>query len=143
MPAVLCAILLAQELETTQDDVKQQVRQVEVRTGHHTWKSRREGAALGDLTSLSAKVSGCSTRCGLCLRKVHLLADVIALVKTQLATHPPASPSTQAAASPALLSDMLDILSQRAKISIADNEFIQRRVDIQLNAVSWFPHPRF
>ncbi|KAK5079249.1 hypothetical protein LTR64_002329 [Lithohypha guttulata] len=134
MPALLCAVLLALEVEKSQDEIKKQVRQVEVRTGHHDWKSRKEGAALGDLTSLSAKMSGCSTRCGSGLRKAYVLIDVLDFVDTQLASMVSGAHDRVKERRRKIL-DMVQILRKRAKVSIGDNEFIQRRVDIQLNAL--------
>jgi len=136
-PALIVAILLSSEVERTQDDIKRQVREVEVRTGHHNWKSRSERAALGDLTSLSAKMSGLSTRCGSCLRKQHILVEVLDFVSGQLLNPNSTEPATegpQSAYSAAL--DMVDMLRKRASVQKTDNMFIQRRVDTQLEAVS-------
>jgi len=131
-PALICAILLSLEVERMHDNIKRQVRQVEVRTGHHNWRSRSERAALGDLTSLSAKMSGSSTRCGSCLRKQHTLIEVLDFVSTQLRSTRP----EHLKESYALLLDMVSLLQKRADAQKADNIYIQRRVDTQLNAVS-------
>jgi len=136
-PALICATFLSLEIETTQDEVKRQVRQVEVRTGHHSWKSRTERPALGDLTSLSAKMSGSSIRCGSCLKKQRSLTEVLDFISSQL--HSPtltglAPKGSTVSQSYAL--DMVNMLQKRVTAQEADNSFIQCRVDTQLNAVS-------
>lgn len=136
-PALICATLLSLEVERTQDDIKKHVRQVEVRTGHHNWKSRSERAALGDLTSLSAKMSGSSTRCGSCLRKQHTLTEVLVFVSSQLQSTMLRGPTTVGSTDPhSCVLDMVKMLQKRANAQKTDNSFIQRRVDTQLNAVS-------
>ena len=136
IPALICATLLFLEIEQKQEEIKQQVRQVEVRTGHHDWKTRSEGAALGDLTSLSAKMSGCSTRCGSSLRKQHLLVEVLEFVKREASMLLAPVAAIHHHLATGNMSDAFHVLVGRATALRTDNGFIQHRVDTQLNAVS-------
>jgi len=67
----------------TRESIKQSVRQVEVRTSYHDWKSRVEAPALGNLIGLAAKMSGCSTRIESCLRKQHVVDDILPWISGQ------------------------------------------------------------
>lgn len=85
VPGLVGAILLSSEIDTALNALKQKVREVEARTGYHEWQTRNESAALGDLESLSAKMSGCETRTAALIRKIEMLRQLTAFLAEQLA----------------------------------------------------------
>ena len=73
-PVLLCMILLCREVDNLLIDVKNQVRQAEVRTGHHRFANRFEMPASGDLVQLSAAMSGCMSNLAVLTRRLGVLA---------------------------------------------------------------------
>lgn len=143
LPALLASILFSIEIGGTQETVKQSVRQVEVRTGHHDWKSRAEAPALGDLTGLAAKMSGCSTRIESCLRKQHATDDILLWISEQCNA---SIQGSRCAAVPEQVKEIQAItrtLQDRARAQLIDTEFVKARVRTQLDAVRSKPTVRF
>ena len=135
--ALLCTALFSLETQETQEAIKGQVRQVEVRTGHHAWKSRAEPPALGDLFALAAKMSGCESRLGSCLRKQRMLAEMITFIERNCqVSGPKVQPLVGSEAVLATILDALEPLKQRTTSQQIDSDFIQSRVKIQTDAVS-------
>lgn len=135
--ALLCTALFSLETQETQETIKGQVRQVEVRTGHHDWKTRAEPPALGDLIALAAKMSGCESRLGSCLRKQRVLTELVTFVQRNCALPGhmgQACPDSDGALASIL--EALEPLKQRATAQQIDSDFIQSRVKIQTDAVS-------
>ncbi|KAK0736538.1 hypothetical protein B0T21DRAFT_384036 [Apiosordaria backusii] len=153
-PALLCSLLLAHELDTTLDDIKKVVREVEARTGHHRFTSRRETQpAAGELGQLSAQMSGCAAKLANGTRKLKLVEEINRLI-TQNA---PSSPATQheetllsSAVSrrsyqtlpveaetthPAAPTAWITLLSHRATMQQTDLTYTQSRIDIQIRAL--------
>ena len=150
MVAFLCSVLLSSEIDRDQNLVKQEVREVEVRTGYHRWASRNEQAASGDLTVLSAKMSGCATKMASCSRKIKVVQELNEFIVEQLQKlrhSQPVSPSDAGAgsqmssnhvsdqSSKRLLEDNVSLIQKRAKLQQIDTDFFQSRITIQLNAV--------
>ena len=127
IPALIVAILFSTEIDKTHEALKQEIRRVEVRTGHHAWRSRTEEPALGDLIGLAAKMSGCSTRAASCLRKQHTLSEIL---NSMLEHCDDRSTGDEA------MIDMIQTLRTRATAQQIDTEFIRHRNQIQLEAVS-------
>ncbi|KAK4937917.1 hypothetical protein LTR10_021558 [Elasticomyces elasticus] len=134
--ALFSMVLFTQEIQDTQEAIKQQVRHVEVRTGHHDWKSRVEKPALGDLVALAAKMSGCETRIGSCLRKQSVLNEMIAFFEKDsgdigISEKDDEIPHELLA----LVLESVAILKRRAAAQEIDTTFIQRRVRTQIDAI--------
>ena len=143
---LLCSILFSIEVEEKQASIKSQVRAVEVRTGHHAWKSRKEPPALGDLIALTARMSGCDTKIASGLRKQKMLAEMINFVEERadmLQSDHNDLRDDQAEMVKNVLENIKP-LKQRATAQRIDIEFVQRRVKTQLDAVSTgCPLPRW
>jgi len=137
LPALMAAVLFSMEIDKTQNAVKQQVRQVEVRTGHHDWKSRAERPALGDLITLAAKMSGCGTRIGSCTRKQSALADILSFVRELCELDHAGSHDVTYSTHVEAILDTAHTLATRAKSQRTDTEFIKNRIQTQLDAVGY------
>ncbi|KAK3343553.1 hypothetical protein B0T25DRAFT_614708 [Lasiosphaeria hispida] len=76
-PAFLCSLMLSQEMDTTLDDIKGTVREVEARTGHHRFTTRRQTRpAAGELGNLSAQMSGCAAKLANGTRKLQVIESL-------------------------------------------------------------------
>jgi len=138
MIAFLCSLLLSGEVDFHQSAIKQEVREVEVRTGYHRWTSRQESPASGDLAALSAKMSGCGTKMASCARKVKVVQEMNEFILEQLQEQqrrqgnlgPPLE-------SHRLLENNIKLVQRRAKMQRLDTEFFQNRISIQITAVRY------
>ena len=73
-PAFLCSLMLGQALDGTLEDIKTAVREVEERTGYHRFSTRRQRRpAAGELSSLSANMSGCAAKLANGTRKLKVV----------------------------------------------------------------------
>ncbi|KAL2019778.1 hypothetical protein VTK56DRAFT_9222 [Thermocarpiscus australiensis] len=76
-PALLCGLMLAHELDSTLEDIKAAVREVEARTGHHRFTTRRQTQpAAGELGHLSAQMSGCAAKLANGTRKMKVVEAI-------------------------------------------------------------------
>ena len=151
MPAFLCSTLLSSEINATQNAVKQEVRETEVRTGYHRWSSRREQRASGDLSALSAKMSGCASKYASVKRKIEVVQDLNEFMLEETSNLRVKSPDgTSGARGDGLelnergraLENHITLMQRRTKMQKVDAEFFEQRVKVQLNAVR-SPLPRF
>lgn len=124
LPALLVAILFSIEIDTTQANIAKEVRQVEVRTGHHNWKSRAENPALGDLVHLTATMSGCSGRMASCIRKQKTLRDIYDAILDDRNSN-----------SLSQLASTLNTVKRRRRAHEIDSDFMTQRIRTQLEAV--------
>ena len=58
------------------EDVKKQVRKIEVRTGHHSFRSRSDRPATEDLFTLAARMSGCTLKLASATRKLGIIEQL-------------------------------------------------------------------
>lgn len=72
-PAFLCSLALSGEFDDTTEGIKADVREVEVRTGHHRFSHRQERPAAGELGNLSARMSGCAAKLANGSRKLSVV----------------------------------------------------------------------
>lgn len=72
-PAFLCSLVLSGEFDDTVEGIKSDVREVEVRTGHHRFSHRQERPAAGELGNLSARMSGCAAKLANGSRKLSVV----------------------------------------------------------------------
>ena len=156
--AYACCLLLSREVDESQQEIKQEVRAVEARTGYHRWRRRDdEQAAEGQLARLSANMSGAATKLESVLRKTSIVLHLIdflieelerqtqrdattGIASTLLTTKPqlvstPRNTTTLACESRIRMKDEALILKSRARMQSLDTDFIRKRIDIQLTAV--------
>lgn len=137
VPAVLAAIIFSVEVDNAQEAVKEELRKVEVRTGHHQWRSRAEPPALGDLVSLAAKMSGCGTRISSCIRKQHAICEIQDFIgRFCKRSSKTADVSQCSSLDNSAVREVTATLSARTKSQQMDSSFIKHRVQTQLDAVS-------
>ena len=149
-PALLCSLMLAHELDTTLEDIKDAVRTVEARTGHHRFASRHQTTpAAGELGSLSAQMSGCAAKLANGTRKMKVVEAINDFIQQHAAHEPaPSRPTTQASiflpdTKPPLFSPFSDpfskpqmeLLQQRVQMQAIDTAYVQQRVQIQIAAL--------
>jgi hypothetical protein len=150
-PAFLCSLMLSQELDTTLDDIKTVVRNVEARTGHHRFSTRRQvRPAAGELGSLSAEMSGCAAKLANGTRKLKVVEALNAfMLKNAKYNIPPQVQNTPAVfmggtdeksrpeqISPAaILKSHLGLISQRVEMQFVDSAYVQQRVQVQIAAL--------
>ncbi|KAM7198326.1 hypothetical protein V8F33_005117 [Rhypophila sp. PSN 637] len=129
-PALLSSLVLAQDLDSTLEDIKTVVRHVEARTGHHRFSTRRQTRpAAGELGSLSAEMSGCAAKLANGTRKLK----VIEALNSFLADHDshPGSGSPL----PRTMKSHSSLLSHRAQMQEIDITCTHQRVQIQIGAL--------
>ncbi|KAK4454894.1 hypothetical protein QBC34DRAFT_391015 [Podospora aff. communis PSN243] len=150
-PAFLCSLMLSQELDTTLDDIKTVVRNVEARTGHHRFSTRRQvRPAAGELGSLSAEMSGCAAKLANGTRKLKVVEALNAfMLKNADYDIPPQVRNTPAVfmgdtdeksrleqiSSATILRSHLDLISQRVEMQFVDSAYVQQRVQVQIAAL--------
>lgn len=76
VPALMCSILCYREIDGLMNNIKQQIRQTEVRTGHHRFTTRVERPATGELLMLSAEMSGCLSRLANFTRRLGIMREL-------------------------------------------------------------------
>lgn len=133
LPALLGAIVASLDIDACLEKVKQQVQEVEVRTGHHDWQSRASKPALGDLIKLAASMSACETRISSNIPRQSTIEDIIKLVNDGCR-----GPGVDASCGD--LSNITQTLSARVTAQRRTSEYFRARVQTQLAAVSVLPH---
>lgn len=136
LSTLITSILFSMEIDDVQERVKQDVRQVEVRTGHHDWKSRGEAPALGDMIGLAARMSGCSTRIESSLRKQRARTDFVRRIMEQCSLISQNSTSSALVKQIEEVQAITKVLDDWARAQLIDTEFVKARVQVQLDAVS-------
>ena len=134
MPAVVCSILLYQEVLATHKQVKVQVNEMEARTGHHIYKSRSVKPALGDLLDLSARMSGCGAKIAGSLRKLGVIEELKVFIREQFAYCVEGFGSSVWTRSQ--IQPIMQVIERRARLQKLDADSIDRRVQTQKDAVS-------
>ncbi|GAB1312587.1 hypothetical protein MFIFM68171_02797 [Madurella fahalii] len=145
-PALLCSLMLAQELDSTLEDIKTAVRKVEERTGHHRFSTRRQTQpAAGELGHLSADMSGCAAKLANGTRKMKVIEALNEFIQQH---------SQAQIRGPMYLSDMgtknlgesvlhdggfsrshIDLLRHRVQMQAVETAYMQQRVQIQIAAL--------
>ena len=140
--ALLCGLMLGTEVDRAQYLIKEEVREVEVRTGFHRWAERKEQPAAGNLAALSARMSGCATKMASIARKIKMIQEVCGFIIEQLppteqpVRHADGKESDNAdAESTSTLIHFSRLLMKRAEMQQIDVDFFHQRVSIQLGAV--------
>jgi len=140
--------MLAHSLDNTLEDIKTAVREVEARTGHHRFASRRQTQpAAGELGSLSAQMSGCAAKLANGTRKMKVVEAINEFIRqhncwkhedtvekgdayvADFKTSTFRGPGHNFSAS------HLDILQHRVQMQAVDTAYVQQRVQIQIAAL--------
>ncbi|KAL2148876.1 hypothetical protein VTH82DRAFT_1562 [Thermothelomyces myriococcoides] len=154
-PALLCSLVLAHGLDSTLEEIKTAVREVEARTGHHRFASRRQTQpAAGELGSLSAQMSGCAAKLATGTRKMKVIEAINDFIsqhnnsnnssagsgKTEDQAVQTARRVESKVGSSWLLGhgfshSYLDLLRHRVQMQAVDVAYVQQRIQIQLSAL--------
>ena len=134
-PAFICALNLGREIDDDQSKIKQEIREVEVRTGYHRWAGRVERPATGDLAVLSAKMSGCATKMASVTRKTRFVQHLHKFILSNLPAPDVSQQHTAARQRVLDLQSATALLSSRAEMQTVDTDFIQHRISVQLTAL--------
>ncbi|KAK1830693.1 hypothetical protein QBC39DRAFT_101446 [Podospora conica] len=160
-PAFLCSLMLSQELDTTFEDIKMVVRNVEARTGHHRFTTRRQTKpAAGELGTLSAQMSGCAAKLANAQRKLKVVEAMLTFIlqhaqvqepqvlprtrttdfgceKSFFSTKvTPIPPTISDGPTPsALLMQTVGTMRHRAEMQAVDHTYVQQRVQVQIAAL--------
>jgi hypothetical protein len=151
-PALLCSLVLAHGLDSTLEDIKAAVREVEARTGHHRFASRRQTQpAAGELGSLSAQMSGCAAKLANGTRKMKVIEAINEFISQHNLWRPPNVPDqeqeniyptqTNTRACPTgeprdeFSASHLNLLQHRVQMQAVDAAYVQQRVQIQIAAL--------
>ncbi|KAK4221982.1 hypothetical protein QBC38DRAFT_107438 [Podospora fimiseda] len=121
-PALLCSLMLGYELDRTLEEIKNIVREVEARTGHHRFTSRRETQpAAGELGHLSAQMSGCAAKLANGSRKLRVVEEINNLISRNChATDQ---------------ERWMELVSHRTGMQQTDLTYTSSRVDVQIRAL--------
>jgi len=130
------AIMMSAEIDENQLRTKQDLRQTDVRTGYHKFAYMSEHAAEGDLQELSARMSGHAAKLASTCRKLRLIKDLYVFISERLEQNATTPAGKPAKASSELLKSHLELLDKRLQMQFVDREYIERRVNIQINVVS-------
>ncbi|KAK4245099.1 hypothetical protein C7999DRAFT_43350 [Corynascus novoguineensis] len=148
-PALLCSLVLAHGLDNTLEDIKAAAREVEARTGHHRFASRRQTQpAAGELGSLSAQMSGCAAKLATGTRKLK----VVEAINDFISQHDPGKSGRIKGEEEAayiagsqgrsahgfthsLSASSLGLLRHRAQMQAIDVAYVQQRVQVQIAAL--------
>ncbi|KAK0706220.1 hypothetical protein B0T26DRAFT_655937 [Lasiosphaeria miniovina] len=135
-PALLAGLVLGHELDSTLDEIKLAVRQVEERTGHHRFTSRRQTQpAAGELGSLSAQMSGCAAKLANGTRKLKVVDALNEFMLHDAALAGDNGTTTTSAADDAAVARNMQLLQHRASMQAVDTAYVQQRIQIQIAAL--------
>lgn len=151
-PAFLCAIMFIHQLDETSNGIKTEVREVELRTGHRrNTRRRQEAPASGELGHLSAKMSGCASKLASGVRKIKVAEALNDFISAH--TTPPDNTENSDDSSTSLivasqgqskpvpvsgkkiLESSTDLIKDRIRMQVVENEYMQQRVQIQIAAL--------
>jgi hypothetical protein len=152
-PALMCSLTLAHGLDSTLEDIKSAVREVEARTGHHRFASRHQTQpAAGELGHLSAQMSGCAAKLANGTRKMRVIEAINDFISQQASRSPPPRATKPRKKSEIYVADyaretptapapepfspsQLDLLRHRVQMQAVDTAYVQQRVQIQIAAL--------
>ncbi|KAL2130241.1 hypothetical protein VTI74DRAFT_6718 [Chaetomium olivicolor] len=146
-PALLCSLVLAQGLDSTPSDIKVAVREVEARTGHHRFASRRQTQpAAGELGHLSAQMSGCAAKLANGTRKMKVIEAINEFISQHASQKPRKAPRRESyriaddevqeqTLTEPFPASHIDLLRHRVQMQAVDTAYVQQRVQIQIAAL--------
>ncbi|KAI5467162.1 hypothetical protein BGZ63DRAFT_418883 [Mariannaea sp. PMI_226] len=139
-PAFLFTFMLSTEIEETVAGMKPRIQEVETRTGHQSFESKRKGAASGLLGELSAEMSGSASKLASAERKsktIEKLTDFILKHSGEEAIVSTASPQTAGINldGDSLMRSHVNVLRERLSMQSLDNAYTLKRVQLQIEAL--------
>lgn len=135
-PALMCAILLCREVDGLMNNIKQQVRQTEVRTGHHGFTTRVERPATAELLSLSAEMSGCLSNLAVITRRLGIVHELEKFTLEEFRKLRKGASSGEKSTVAEQFMTNIKTIRQHSVMQKLDTEFFTCRAQIQQNAVS-------
>ncbi|RDW66955.1 hypothetical protein BP5796_09704 [Coleophoma crateriformis] len=135
LPALMCSILCCREIDSLINTVKHTVRQVEVRTGHHTFMSRSEPPATGDLLRLSADMSGCISNLAVNTRRLGVLRELNKFIIDKAFDSQKTKNCDKASNSLKELISNIKTIQKHSEMQKLDVEFFASRAQIQRDAL--------
>ncbi|KAK7968839.1 hypothetical protein PG988_007912 [Apiospora saccharicola] len=134
-PSLLCSILICREVDGLLNKIKYQVRQTEVRTGHHDFMSRSEPPAPGDLIRLLAEISGCLSNLAVLNRRLAILDELKSFVVDELAKLQSDADEDREREAIIEFASSIQTIQQHSTMQRHDTEFFIRRAQIQRDAL--------
>jgi hypothetical protein len=143
-PVYLFSLLLGQQIDETQSEIRKAIRAVETRTGFHTFQSRKEMPNPAELMSLSATTSGHATKLAAVDRKSQMIDRLLKFIVTMVDEDEkhaadkniPIPGATTELNQFSLLRHNVDVLKERLAMQSLDTQYTLTRVQIQIEAVS-------
>ncbi|KAK8054984.1 hypothetical protein PG993_000211 [Apiospora rasikravindrae] len=135
IPSLMCLILLCREADGTLNKIKYQVRQTEVRTGHHDFASRNEPPAPGDLIRLLADMSGCLSNLAVLSRRLGILDELKKFASDELAKLRKDADEHGKGEAVMEFTSSVQTIQQHSAMQRHDTEFFMRRTQIQRDAL--------
>jgi hypothetical protein len=135
IPALLCSILYLREVDGLLNNIKQQVRQSEVRTGHHGFVSRGEPPAAGDLLGLLADMSGCMSNLAVLSRRLGILRELNRFTIHEIKKFQKTDMSNGSSTTVEEVTSIVKAIQQHSNMQRLDISFFARRAQIQRDAV--------
>lgn len=135
-PSLMCLILVCREVDGTLNKIKYQVRQTEVRTGHHDFMSRSEPPAPGDLIRLLAEMSGCLSNLAVLNRRLAVLDELKSFTTNELAKLQKDADEPRKKEAITEFASSIQTIQQHSAMQRHDTDFFTRRAEIQRDAVS-------
>lgn len=140
LPALMCSILCYREINSRMNHVKQQIRQTEVRTGHHVFATRVERPATGELLLVSADMSGCLARLAIVMRNLGIMRELETLAFEEVDRLRKAASSCEENAVIDKFLTNLKSIQNNSVLQKLDTECFTCRAQIQQDAVSIKSH---
>lgn len=134
--ALLLAMQLGFEIDATQSRIKSVIRDIEGKTGYHTFKSRVAAATQEKLGQLAVQASGSATKLASIDRKSISMQKVLKFIVKELDKEKPADADSVEHNAQQLLRHHVGVLEERLEMQMLDTRYTMKRVDIQINAVS-------
>lgn len=135
-PTLMCLTLLCREADGMLNKMKHQVRQTEVRTGHHDFTSRSEPPAPGDLIRLLADMSGCLSNLAVLSRRVGILEELKKFSSDELIKLQRETAKYEGSEAIVEFTSTVQTIQQHSAFQRHDTDFFIRRAQIQRDAVS-------
>lgn len=141
-PLFLWAIQFEFQIDQTQATIREGIKQLEGRTGYHTFANREKDAAVGELGPLAARASGYATKLASVDRKTKVVENIIVFLQEQAEKADLTLSKNDGdwvaliQHSFKLLRHHIGVLSERSKMQALDSQYTQTRVQIQIQAVS-------
>lgn len=142
IPALMLSLLLGQQIQQTQTNIVRELREVEMRTGHHDFHHQTQPAP-DELSRLSARLSGYATRLASVSRKTTMVGELLSFIRStehaEKTRRRPINMSHDASGMSTEEEDLLQhnvqVLQHRLNMQKLETDFILKRVEVQLKAV--------